>query len=102
MPLSEAYARIYSVVRKIPKGRVMTYGAVAKAAGLPRHARQVGYALHSLPQNTGVPWQRVVNAKGEVSPRPGHREQRLLLEMEGVAFDLNGRIDLSRYHYDPC
>jgi methylated-DNA-protein-cysteine methyltransferase-like protein len=80
---------------------VATYGQVAALAGLPGAARQVGYALAALPAEAGdVPWQRVVNAKGEVSPRvqPGaDEEQRALLEAEGVRFDERGRIDLARH-----
>ena len=96
------YERIYAAVRRIPKGRVATYGQVAKLAGLPRHARQVGYALHSLPENSGVPWQRVVSSQGAVSPRavPGFEdEQRTLLEREGVVFGPSGRIPLSRFQW---
>ena len=62
-PLSQ-YQLIYAVVRQIPEGRVSTYGWVARLAGLPRHARLTGYALHALPDYTDVPWQRVVNARG--------------------------------------
>ena len=70
------YQRIYDVVRRIPAGRVATYGQVAALAGLPGHARQVGYALHALEDHSGVPWQRVINAGGRVSPRsvPGFDE----------------------------
>jgi methylated-DNA-protein-cysteine methyltransferase-like protein len=92
-----SYARIYAVVRRIPRGRVSTYGWVAELAGLPGHARQVGYALHALPAGTTVPWHRVINARGEVSRRraPGPElSQRLLLEREGVRFDARGRADL--------
>lgn len=108
MPRAEArssrWTRIYQVVRRIPAGRVATYGQVAELAGLPRHARQVGYALHALPEDSGVPWQRVVNARGEVSARslPGFEQvQRQLLEDEGVAFDARGRLDLPRYRWQP-
>ena len=66
---SGTYARIYGVVRRIPRGRVATYGQIARLAGLPNHARQVGYALHALPDDSRVPWQRVVNHRGEVSAR---------------------------------
>lgn len=104
--MSDAYARIWAVVRRIPRGRVATYGQVAALAGLPGHARQVGYALHALPDEAGdVPWQRVVNAKGEVSPRgePGaDDEQRARLEAEGVAFDRRGRLDLARVGWRPA
>jgi len=101
--IPESWARIYAVVRAIPKGRVMTYGQVAAAAGLPRRARLVGYALHALPEHSRVPWQRVVNARGEISLRGGASEQRLRLQMEGVRFDASGRIDLERFgHVAPA
>jgi methylated-DNA-protein-cysteine methyltransferase-like protein len=99
-----SYARIYATVRRIPKGRVATYGQVAELAGLPRAARQVGYAMAALRPGARVPWQRVVNARGEVSARgePGAEElQRLLLEREGVRFDAAGRIDLARHGWRP-
>lgn len=98
------YARIYAVVRRIPAGAVATYGQVAALAGLPGEARQVGYALAALPEGSDVPWQRVINAQGRVSPRsePGWEGfQRRLLESEGVEFDERGRIDLARYRWDP-
>ena len=98
---SETYARIYRVVRRIPQGRVASYGQVARLAGLPGQARLVGYALHAL-RDGSVPWQRVINARGEVSPRSfsgAEREQRLLLEDEGVEFDARGRVSLTRYRW---
>lgn len=87
-------ARIYAVVRRIPRGTVATYGQVAERAGYPGHARQVGYALHALPPGTTVPWHRVINARGEVSARADGEvlTQRLLLEREGVRFDARGRV----------
>jgi len=94
------WKKIHAVVRRIPKGRVATYGQVASLAGMAGHARQVGYALHALDDEDAVPWQRVVNARGEVSPRsdPGWDQiQRQLLEREGIHFDLRGRIDLDRF-----
>lgn len=96
------YERIYRVVRRIPKGRIATYGQVARLAGMPSHARQVGYALNALAEDSGVPWHRVVNAKGEVSKRsePGYEViQRQLLEAEGIRFDGRGRLALSRYQW---
>ena len=87
-------------MRRIPRGRVATYGDVAEAAGLEGHARQVGYALHDLPSGSNVPWHRVINAKGEISVRSAgdsHELQRLLLEAEGVEFNLAGRVDLKRF-----
>lgn len=100
--MSDNYERIYAAVRRIPRGRVATYGQVAELAGLPRHARQVGYALHSLPDKSDVPWQRVVNSQGAVSPRavPGFEdEQRTLLEREGVVFGPTGRIPMARFQW---
>jgi len=98
------YARIHAVVRRIPRGRVATYGQVAALARLGGHARQVGYALHALGPESNVPWQRVVNARGEVSPRrmPGWNAlQRVLLEREGIVFDARGRVDLARQGWRP-
>lgn len=97
---SDTWERYYVVVRRIPRGRVATYGQVAELAGLPGTARQVGWALHALHRGTRVPWQRVVNARGACSVRPGSGSellQRRRLEREGVAFGAAGRIDLSRY-----
>jgi methylated-DNA-protein-cysteine methyltransferase related protein len=99
-----SYERIYAVVRRIPKGRIATYGQVAELAGLAGHARQVGYALSGVGTRDDVPWQRVVNARGEVSPRAevGWDEiQRSLLEDEGVEVDARGRIDLVRFRWKP-
>jgi len=100
-----SYDRIHAVVRRIPKGRVATYGQVAELAGLPGHARQVGYALHALrDDDRAIPWQRVINAKGECSERsePGAEHvQRQMLEREGVAFDERGRVDLARHRWKP-
>ena len=98
------WQRIYRVVRRIPEGCVATYGQVAALAGLPRQARQVGYALHALPAGgDGVPWHRVVNARGEVSARSDSEAdllQRALLESEGVVFDAGGRLSLPRYRWE--
>ena len=96
---TSTYQRIYAWVRKIPRGKVATYGQVARLARLPGLARQVGYAMHALPAGSTVPWHRVINARGEVSLRrtPGAElTQRLLLEGEGIRFSARGRIDLTR------
>ncbi len=99
------HSRIHDVVRRIPPGRVASYGQVALVAGLPGHARQVGYAMAALDDDSDVPWHRVVNARGEISHRAGgaafERIQRLLLEDEGVVFDHRCRIDLERFGWDP-
>lgn len=99
-----SYERIYAVVRRIPRGRVATYGQVAALAGLPGRARQVGYALHALPEGSRVPWHRVINAQGRASPRaaPGWDDvQRQLLRREGVRFDHAGSTSLDRYQWRP-
>lgn len=97
------YSRIYTIIRKIPRGRVATYGEIAALAGLEGHARQVGYALHALPESSGVPWHRVLNARGEISARSrsdSHELQRHLLEAEGVEFDERGRVSLERFGWN--
>lgn len=98
---SERFEGIYAVIRRIPRGRVATYGQIAALAGLEGHARQVGYALHALPDGTDVPWHRVINAKGEISARStddSHELQRILLEAEGVVFD-GARVPLLTYRW---
>ncbi|GIW19633.1 MGMT family protein [Tepidiforma sp.] len=98
------YEAVYALVRRIPEGRVMTYGQVALELGAPAAARAVGYALAWLPQGTEVPWWRVVNAKGAISLRGRGEEadlQRRLLEAEGVVFGPDGRMDLGRYRWFP-
>jgi methylated-DNA-protein-cysteine methyltransferase-like protein len=100
--MSSRYEAFYEVIRRIPRGEVATYGQIALLADLEGHARQVGYALHALPEGSDVPWHRVINAKGEVSARSSsdHDElQRHLLENEGVAFDERGRVDLRRHRW---
>jgi methylated-DNA-protein-cysteine methyltransferase related protein len=99
------YQAIYAVVHLIPAGFVATYGQVARLAGLQCGARQVGYALSALTGTSSVPWHRVVNAQGKVSPRsdgrPADEIQRLLLEGEGVHFDEQGRIPLECFQWRP-
>ena len=93
------YKKIYTIVQKIPKGRVATYGQIAHLAGIPRQARRVGYALSALDDESAVPWQRVINAKGEISERPFAPKQRELLEEEGIVFGNASRIDLSDFQW---
>lgn len=92
------YNRIYTLVRQIPPGRVATYGSIARLLGCT--ARTVGFAMAALPPGHDVPWQRVINSQGRVSPRTdgdGALVQRLLLEAEGVRFDSRGRVDLGLF-----
>jgi len=101
---SDAYARVYGVVKQVPAGRVATYGQVASLAGLGGHARLVGYALSALRDDESVPWHRVINARGEVSKRSDpyfEGIQRELLEREGVVADEAGRVALDRYRWRP-
>jgi len=94
------FGQVYRVVRRIPTGKVATYGQIARLLGMPHAARTVGWALHSIPDGYDVPWQRVVNARGIISLErngPGGAIQRALLEAEGVVFDESGRIDLQVY-----
>ena len=95
--------RVIEIIRSIPAGRVMTYGQIAAEAGSPRGARQVVRILHSLSSAHGLPWHRVVNAKGEIAHPEGDGRFVQLhdLEREGVEFGLGGRIDLERYRHEP-
>jgi len=90
---------VIKIIKKIPEGYVMTYGQVARIAGNKRAARQVAWILSSMSQKYKLPWQRVINAKGEISHTGS--EQRELLELEGIQFGLQGRVDLSKYQYVP-
>ncbi|PSN18408.1 methyltransferase [filamentous cyanobacterium CCP5] len=103
--MATTYDYIYAVVRQIPAGKVATYGQVAELAGLIGKPRVVGYALYRVTEDMEIPWQRVINVKGEVSHsalRHGTDYlQRSLLEAEGIEFDANGKIDLATYRWYP-
>jgi methylated-DNA-protein-cysteine methyltransferase-like protein len=98
-----AEERIYRAVMRIPRGRVATYGQIARVAGMPRHHRQVGRALRGLIDDGLVPWHRVVAANGMISARStdGSCEtmQRERLEREGIVFDARGRVTLARFQW---
>jgi methylated-DNA-protein-cysteine methyltransferase-like protein len=97
-PDPDAWAQICQAVQTIPRGRVASYGQVAELAGLPGRARLVGRVLSLLPPKSRVPWQRVVNARGELSlSGESGAKQRRLLEREGVRFGPSGRVDLRRF-----
>ena len=100
-----AFERIYAVVSRIPRGRVATYGQVARLANLPGRARLVGYALNALDGRRRIPWHRVVNAHGRISARSGDQEwgaiQEARLRRERVAFSAEGTISLVRFRWRP-
>ena len=97
------FARVYALCRRIPKGRVMTYGQISTLVAGRLSPRAVGWAMHGCPE--GVPWHRVVNASGGLStermPNIPPGLQRALLTAEGVRFRRNGTLDLERYRFTP-
>ena len=97
--------RIYAVVRRVPRGKVATYGQIAEIAGLEGHARQVGYAMAALHSGSALPWHRIINAEGRVSMRSAGAGstivQQQLLEREGIVFNDGGRVSLTRYRWKP-
>ena len=99
--IEPVYDRIYRVVRQIPRGKVATYGQIARIVDRCT-ARMVGYAMAALRGRTDVPWQRVINSKGEISTRSrgeGAHRQRKLLEKEGIRFDQRGRVNLRKVQW---
>ena len=98
---SDAKERIWQVVHLIPRGKVASYGQVAKLAGLPGYARYVGYTMKILPQGTKLPWYRVVNSQSRISFAVGtsqYLRQRDLLEEDGVVF-IKGRFPMKKYQW---
>lgn len=98
------YERVYTLVGCVPTGRVVTYGQVAALLGAPRGARAVGYALRALPEGSDVPWHRVINVQGHISPRHPATSpilQRILLEAEGIDFNAEDRVSLPLYRWQP-
>ena len=92
---------IYQVARRVPRGRVATYGDVARLSGNPRAAREVGRAMAALPEGADVPWWRIVNRQGAISCRShGMEQQAELLRSEGVEVSADGSLDLARYRWD--
>ena len=95
-------AQVFALVRACPAGRVTTYGWIGKALGYPRGARMIGWIMHETPE--GVPAQRVINSKGELSGSWAFGQRgrmRQLLEAEGITFSADERVDLKRYGWDP-
>jgi methylated-DNA-protein-cysteine methyltransferase-like protein len=95
--------RVKNVIRKVPKGKVATYGQIASYAGNPRGARQVVRILHTSSGKERLPWHRIVNRQGRIVLKPGYgyEIQRELLLREGVEFDENDAIDFDRYLWSP-
>ena len=102
---SASYRRIYAVVRRIPRGKVATYGQVADVAGLHGAARLVGYALHASKEHHGLPWHRVLAAGGRLTlaklDPSGAMTQRIRLEHEGVRFTGRGTVDMAAHQWAP-
>lgn len=99
MKIHESCAAIWKTTKKIPRGRVATYGQIAREAGFPNHPRLAGYALKHIPDNMQLPWHRVINAQGKLSfpvDSEHYALQKNLLEAEGVLF-LKGKVNLARY-----
>jgi methylated-DNA-protein-cysteine methyltransferase related protein len=100
--VSSLASRVFALVQACPSGRVTTYGWLAKAVGYPRGARMVGWIMNNTPE--GVPAQRVINSKGELSGSWAFGQKgrmRALLEVEGIVFSEESRVDLKRYGWDP-
>jgi methylated-DNA-protein-cysteine methyltransferase related protein len=95
--------RAIDIIKRIPPGKVMTYGQIARLAGSPRGARQVVRILHSMTEKYNLPWHRVINAKGQIglSDDESANVQRLSLEIEGVEFTIGNRVDLEHYQFHP-
>ena len=94
------FEQVYRLVRRIPSGKVTSYGAIAHMLDHPHAARTVGWALHGLPENSDVPWHRVINSKGRISTgsqEHGDSLQRILLQAEGIEFDERGCVDWDRF-----
>jgi methylated-DNA-protein-cysteine methyltransferase-like protein len=98
--------KIYALVKKIPRGKVSTYGDIAAFAGSPRAAREVGWALSALPFDTTLPWWRVINAQGAISPRSGDdkgafEHQAAPLRKEKIQVNKEGKLELEAYRWRP-
>ena len=93
------FSGVYGLVAQIPRGRVMSYGQIARLLGFPRAARQVGWAMRCCPDD--IPWQRVVKDSGEIAGGEHAEFRRILLEDEGVTFLPDGRVDMPRCRWLP-
>jgi methylated-DNA-protein-cysteine methyltransferase related protein len=97
-----SWEKVYRLVKKVPRGRVTTYGELARTLRLPGGARAVGYAMAACPSGRGIPWHRIVAAGGRLSiPEPYGSLQRKLLETEGVVIE-GAKLDIERYGWSPA
>ena len=100
--MSSFFAKVHRLVQRVPPGKVVSYGTIARILEHPHAARTVGWAMHSIPKGMDVPWWRVINSKGRISlsGRGGASRQRELLEAEGVEFDDRGCVNWERFGWD--
>ena len=103
MAQSRFTAAVIEIIRAIPRGKVFSYGRIAKLAGDSRGARQVVRILHACSDKEKLPWHRVISKDGRISLKPqhGYEKQRSMLEKEGVLFDGNGKVDLNHFLWQP-
>ncbi len=103
MPISNFTQSVIEIIRKIPKGKVLTYGQIAVLAGNPRGARQVSWILHSSSKKYNLPWHRVINAKGKIALKSmdDRFSQKIMLEEEGIEFEKDFKIDLEQFLWHP-
>ncbi|WP_374076020.1 MGMT family protein [Bdellovibrio bacteriovorus] len=100
---TEFSKKVISFIKKIPKGKVATYGQIAKLAGKPQGSRGVAWILHSCSESHSLPWQRVLNSKGKISFPPStssYVRQKRLLQKEGVEFGERDQIDLKKFQWN--
>ncbi len=97
------HQKVVKVIKKIPRGKVATYGQIAALAGSPRAARQVVRALHTSSDKEKLPWHRVINSNGKISLKPnsGYEIQKAMLEDEKIVFKADDSIDLKKYLWQP-
>ena len=98
---SPFYKKAISIIKKVPKGKVATYSQIARLSENPKGVRAVAWFLNSSSEKYSLPWHRIINSKGKISlgVGAGYFRQRELLELEGVEFDKNDKIDLSKYQW---
>ena len=102
MSMDQFLAQIFAVIHRIPHGKITSYGEIAKLAGYPGYARHVGKALGNLPDNSTLPWHRVLNSQGQISLKGADLErQRGKLRQEGIEVSESGKISLKKYKWQP-